>query len=139
MRRRVIGVKFVIRWITCAVAVIATGFIVPGFAVGMAGQTWLAVAVLGFILALIGYVLARKVQLVSPAAGIAVRGTVFFAASVLLLALFSWFLDGLFGIVFVFLGTGSLIAAGVIVGLAGIALDAILGDGGATKASAKNE
>lgn len=131
--------KFVIRWIACTAAVIATGFIVPGFAAGMAVQAWLAVAVLGLILALMGHVLARRIRLASPAAGIVARGAVFFVASMLLLALFSWLLDGFFGIVFVFLGTGSLIAAGAIVGLAGIALDAILGDGSATKASAKNE
>lgn len=131
--------KFVIRWLACSVAVIAAGFIVPGFATGMAVQTWLVVAAGGFVLAVVGHVLARKVQTASSAAGIVVRGIIFFVASVLLLVFFSWLLDGFFDVVFVFLGMGSLIAAGAIVGLVGIALDALLGDVGATKASAQRE
>ena len=114
--------SLVVRWIACTVAIGAASFVVQGFAVGMNASSWIAIALLGLVLAVMDKALEQSVQNMNPPASTAALGAIYLVVNVVALRLASWLVDGLFGITIVFLGLGSVLAAGLIVSLVALVL-----------------
>ena len=114
------AMKFIVQWIVCAIAVGVAAWIVPGFSVGMTAQTWVAVAALGLVLALLnGSVKPRSVkpllQAISLPVTILTMGIFYLIVNTAVLYLAAWLVNGIFGIAIVFLSFGSAFAASVVI------------------------
>ncbi|MBO4365796.1 MAG: phage holin family protein [Eggerthellaceae bacterium] len=119
--------NFIIQWIVCSLAVAVAAWIVPGFAIGMTTQTWVAVAALGLVLLLLNKSVKPLLQALSFPITILTLGVFYLVVNTLVLYLAAWLVDGLFGITIVFLSFGSAFAASIIVSLVSMVLNNVMG------------
>ena len=121
------AMKFIVQWIVCAIAVGVAAWIVPGFSVGMTAQTWVAVAALGLVLALLNGSVKPLLQAISLPVTILTMGIFYLIVNTAVLYLAAWLVNGIFGIAIVFLSFGSAFAASIIVSLVSLILNHMLG------------
>ena len=118
--------KFILRWIVTALAVGAAAWIVPGINV-FGAETWAAIALFGFVLALVNMSVKPVLQIISLPVTVLTLGIFYLVVNTLMLYLAQWVADGIFHVNFYIADFGSAFLASIVISIVTAILNAITG------------
>lgn len=108
---------FIGRWIATAIAVAAALWIVPGIGLDNTTSTWVAVAIVGLMLALLNVSVKPILQIVSLPFSVLTLGIFYLVINTVVLYLASGIANGLFDVGFVITNFGSAFFASIIISI----------------------
>lgn len=117
---------FLMSWLVTAVSVGAAVWIVPGITVAGDTKTWVAVALVGLVLALIDMSIKPILQFLSMPITFLTLGIFYLIINTLLLYLAAWIANGIFGVGFEIASFGSAFVAAIIISIVGAIMGAIV-------------
>ncbi|MDR1014202.1 MAG: phage holin family protein [Coriobacteriales bacterium] len=118
--------KFVARWLICAVAAGIAFWLVPGIDV-VASPPYLAIGILALFLALINVSLKPLLQAIALPFTILTFGIFYLVVNTALLYLAAWLAGALFGVSLVIAGFGSAFLASLVISIVTVILNALTG------------
>ena len=120
--------SFIVRWVVTALAVAAAVWLVPGIEVLTASDTWVGIAAIAIILALLNMSIKPILQILSLPITVLTLGIFYLVVNTFLLYVASWLAEGLFGIGFVIGSFGSAFVASIVISIVSAILNAIVSD-----------
>ena len=118
---------FIGRWIATAIAVAAALWIVPGIDLDNTTSTWVAVAIVGLMLALLNVSVKPILQIVSLPFSVLTLGIFYLVINTVVLYLASGIANGLFDVGFVITNFGSAFFASIIISIVSSIVNGITG------------
>lgn len=118
--------NFIMTWLATAIAVGAAVWIVPGISVTGDTKTWVAIAAVGLVLALIDMSIKPILQFLSMPITFLTLGIFYLILNTLLLYLAAWIANGIFGVGITITGFGWAFLASIIISIVGSIMSSIL-------------
>lgn len=119
--------NFVARWLATAVAVAAAAWIVPGVEVVGGTEAWVAVALVGLVLALVNIAVKPILQIISLPITVFTLGIFYLVVNTGLLYLASGLTDGLFHVGLEIGTFGSGFVAAIVISIVTAIMNGVLG------------
>lgn len=119
--------KFILSWIVTALAVGMAVWIVPGIDIISTVESWVAVALIGLVLAAINMSIKPILQILSLPVTIITLGIFYVVVNTLMLYLAAWAVNGIFQVGFHIDSFGSAFVASIVISLVSVILGAITG------------
>lgn len=120
--------NFFVRWLATALSVGVAVWLVPGVVVVGATQSWIAIALVGLVLALINMSIKPIMQVLSLPATVLTLGIFYLVVNTLMLYLAAWITNGIFGVGFYISSFGSAFLASIIISIVSSIVNAIVKD-----------
>lgn len=118
--------NFLMTWLATAVSVGVAAWIVPGITIAGDTKTWVAVALVGLVLALIDMSIKPILQFLGAPISFLTLGLFYLIINTLLLYLAAWIANGLFGVGFTITGFGWAFLASIIISIVGSFMSSML-------------
>lgn len=125
--RKDIRMNFVLRWLSCTIAIGFAAWIVPGIRVIGGSSAWLPVIAVALFLALINVSLKPLLQILSLPITFLTLGVFALIVNALMLELASWLAWGVFGTGLAIASFGSAFVAAIIISIVSALVNSLTG------------
>jgi putative membrane protein len=119
--------RFILRWLTTAIAVGVAIWLVPGVDIIGGMESWGAIALFGLILSLVNIAIKPIIQIVSLPLTILTLGVFYLVVNTLLLYFASWLANSIFQTGFSIESFGSAFVASIVISIVSALVNAITG------------
>lgn len=119
--------RFLLRWLATALAVAVAIWLVPGIEIIGGSESWVAVAILALVLALINASIKPILQILSLPISVLTLGIFYLVVNTFLLYLASWIANGIFQVGFIIDTFGSAFVASIVISIVSAIVNAITG------------
>lgn len=119
--------KFILRWLVCAIAIACALWLIPGITVVGTTDTWVPVIATAVFLALLDLGVKPILQFLSLPVTILTLGIFYIVVNTFLLYCASWIASGLFGAGITIASFGSAFLASIVISIVSSVLNSIVG------------